>query len=73
MPRGKKKSTLETIQEQFDKIDSEMEKSENKIKGLQAQKKELLEQKKKLEMEELLSKIQASGKSVDEILKAIEK
>ena len=71
MPRGKKRSALESIQEQLVKIDSEIEKYQNKIKELQAKKEELAQQKKKQELDELLTKIQASGKTVDEVLNAI--
>lgn len=72
MPRGKKKSALESLQEQLAKIDSEIDKHQDKIKELQGKKKDLLDLKKKQELESLLQKIQASGKSVDEVLKAIE-
>lgn len=72
MPRGKKKTALESLQDQLAKIDSEIEKQQDKLKELQGRKKELLDQKKQQELDALLQKIQASGKSMDEVLKAIE-
>lgn len=71
MPRGKKKTALESLQEQLTRIDSDIEKHQDKIKELQGKKKDLLDLKKKQELESLLQKIQASGKSVDEVLQAI--
>lgn len=72
MPRGKRKTALESIREQLAKIDTDIERHQDKIKELQKKKKELLDLKKKQEVESLLSKIEASGKSVDEVLQAIE-
>lgn len=71
MPRGKRKPALQRIDEQMSKVDSALEIHKTKISELQAQKKELLSQKKKYQMENLYSKIQDSGKSVDEILKFV--
>lgn len=71
MPRGKRKPALQRIDEQMSKVDSALEVHKAKISELQAQKKELLSQKKKYQMENLYSKIQDSGKSVDEVLKLV--
>lgn len=72
MPRGKRKTALESIAEQLAAIDKQIQAEQEKIKGLESQKKQLLEQKKKQEIEALYSKIQASGKTVDEIFEAIQ-
>lgn len=71
MPRGKKKSRLEVIQDQITKIDTDIQKQHDKLNELQDRKKELLEQKKQQELDTLLQKIKESGKTVDEVLKAI--
>jgi septation ring formation regulator EzrA len=68
MPRGKKKTALQTIEEQIQKIDADIAKYQGKIKDLQIKKNSLLDTKKKAEMESLYLKIQASGKSIGEII-----
>lgn len=73
MPRGKRKTSLQKVEEQLANIDSEIKIHKNKISELQTQEKSLREQKKKLQLEELYNTIQSSGKSVDEILKLVNK
>lgn len=68
MPRGVKKTAQETYSEQLEKIDAQIKTHKDKISQLESRKKELTEQKKKDEIEMLYQKIQASGKSVGEIL-----
>lgn len=69
MPRGKKKTALESFNEQIEKIDAQILTHQDKLNELKAQKKDLQEQKKKSEVEMLYQKIQESGKSIDEVLK----
>lgn len=73
MARGKRKTALESIAEQLEQIDTQIQAEREKLKGLETKKKELLEQKKKQELDALYEKIQASGKSVEEIFEAIQK
>lgn len=73
MPRGKKKSALQTIEEQIQKNDADIAKYQGKIKELEAQKKALLDSKKKQEVDSLYMKIQESGKSIDDVIKLLAK
>lgn len=68
MPRGKKKSAIQTIEEQIRKIDADVLKYQGKIKDLEAKKNMLLDAKKKQEIDELYTKIQQSGKSVEDVV-----
>lgn len=72
MARGKRKTALQTIEEQIVKIDRQIGNYQDKIGALQSKKKDLLELEKQQELEILRDKIQASGKTVDEVLKAID-
>lgn len=73
MPRGKRKTALESITEQLAQIDAQIHAEQEKIKDLEAKKKEFLDLKKKQELDDLFEKIQASGKTVEEIFEAIQK
>ena len=73
MPRGKRKTALESITAQLAEIDTQIQAQEEKLKGLEATKKELLDQKKEQEIDDLYAKIKASGKSVEEIFSVLEK
>lgn len=64
MARGKKGYTLE---EQLERITSEIESCETKLKELQKQKKELEEQIKMNRLAELDELISTSGKSFEEV------
>lgn len=68
MPRGKKKSALQTIEEQIQKIDADITKYQRKIDDLEARKKDLLDAKKRQEIDSLYIKIQQSGKSIDDVM-----
>lgn len=68
MPRGKKKSALQTIEEQIQKIDADITKYRRKIDDLEARKKDLLDAKKRQEIDSLYIKIQQSGKSIDDVM-----
>jgi phage shock protein A len=68
VPRGKKKSAIQTIEEQIRKIDADVLKYQGKIKDLEAKKNMLLDAKKKQEIDELYTKIQQSGKSVEDVV-----
>ena len=72
MPRGKRKSLEESINEQVEKIEVQIQTHQDKIDVLKAKKKDLLEQKKKSEVEVIYQKIQESGKSIDEVLAMFE-
>lgn len=71
MPRGKKKTVQESFQERIEKIDTQILAHQDKISELQALKKDLIEQKKKSEVEMLYQRIQESGKSIDEVMSLI--
>ena len=73
MPRGKKKSALQTTEEQIQKIDASIEKYQDKVKELETKRKILLDSRKRQEIESLYNKIQASGKSIEDILKVLDK
>lgn len=73
MPRGKKKSALQTIEEQIQKADADIDKYQAKIKDLETKKKILLDSRRRQEIESLYDKVQASGKSIDDILKTLDK
>lgn len=68
MPRGKKKTAIQSIEEQIGKIDADIAKYQEKIKALQVKKNGLLDAKKKQEIDSLYIKIQASGKSLDDVI-----
>ncbi len=68
MPRGKKKTAIQTIEEQIRKLDGDIAKYQEKIKELQMKKNALLDARKKQEIDSLYVKIQASGKSIDEVI-----
>lgn len=72
MPRGKKKSALQTTEEQIQKIDASIEKYQDKVKELETKRKILLDSRKRQEIESLYEKIQASGKSIEDILKVLD-
>lgn len=72
MPRGKKKTVQGTFSERLEKIEAQIKNHQDKISELQTQEKDLLEQKKKSEVELIYQKIQESGKSIDEVLKMFE-
>lgn len=57
---------------QIERIETQIKTHKDKIHALEAQKKELLEQKRKSEIEILYQKIQESGKSVGEMLTIME-
>lgn len=71
MPRGKRKTQTELIEDQLIKIDVELEANQAKIKELEDKKQELLDLKKKQTLDDLYSKIQASGKTIEEVLQSM--
>ena len=71
MPRGRKKVTPETLEQQISSLDAEIESYQQKIREAKDKRKELVEQKKKQDLEMLYSTIQNSGKSVDEVLQLL--
>ena len=72
MPRGKRKTQIELIEDQLAKVDAEREAFQAKIKELEDKKQELLELKKKQALDDLYSKIQASGKTIEEVLQSLD-
>lgn len=73
MPRGKKKTAIQTIEEQIQKTDADILKYQEKIKELEAKKSSLTDAKKKQQISSLYSKIQESGKSIDDVIGFLEK
>lgn len=71
-PRGKRKTVQESFAEQLKKIDAQISTHQDKLNELRTQKKNLLKQKKKSEVELIYQKIQKSGKPTDEVLKMFE-
>jgi len=72
LPRGKKKTVQEIFTERIEKIDAQIQSHQDKIRELQTLRKDLLEQKKKAEVEMIYRKIQESGKSIEEVLRMFE-
>lgn len=72
MPRGKKKTAIQTIEEQIQKTDADILKYQEKIKELEAKKNSLTDAKKKQQINSLYSKIQESGKSIDDVIGFLE-
>jgi phage shock protein A len=72
MPRGKKKTAIQTIEEQIQKADADMAKYREKIKELEAKKNSLTDAKKKQEIDSLYARIQGSGKSIDDVISFLE-
>lgn len=63
---GRKSKTL-TVSEQLEKIEISISEKEKELKELKAEKKRLLEEKKKEDMEELYLAVKNSGKTIEEI------
>ncbi len=72
MPRGRKKETPENLEQQISGLDAEIEAYQQKIQEAKRKKKELIEQKKKQDMEKLFSMIQESGKTVEEVIQSFQ-
>lgn len=73
MPRGKKKTAIQTIEEQIQKTDADIMKYQEKIKELETKKNSLTDAKKKQQINSLYSKIQESGKTIDDVIGFLEK
>ena len=71
MPRGRKKETPETLEEQINGLDAEIESYQQKIREAKDKKKELVKQKKNQDLEILYSAVQSSGRSMEEILQLL--
>ena len=72
MPRGKKKTAIQTIEEQIQKADADMAKYREKIKELETKKNSLTDAKKKQEIDSLYARIQGSGKSIEDVISFLE-
>lgn len=70
MARGRKKAL--TLDEQLEKVISDIAETENKLKELKDTKKELEEQVKRNRVEELDDLISSSGLSLDEVKELLE-
>ena len=68
MPRGKKKSALQTIEEQIQKIDADVLKYQGKIKELEAKIIMLLDAKKRQEIDAIYAKIYQIGNSINDVI-----
>ena len=71
MARGRKKAL--TLDEQLKEVISELEATEEKLKGLKKQKEELEGQIKMKQLEELNDFISSRGLSIDEVKEILEK
>lgn len=71
MARGRKKAL--TLDEQLEKVISELEETEGKLKELKNQKNTLEEQIKMKQIEELNDFISSRGLSIDEVKELLEK
>lgn len=63
---GRKSKTL-TVSEQLEKIEISISEKEKELKELKVEKKRLLDEKKKEDMEELYLAVKNSGKTIEEI------
>lgn len=72
MPRGKKKDTR-TLQEKLSDLTAEITKQEAALKDLKQQKKDLENAIEDEKREEVFRKIEASGKTIDDILALLNK
>lgn len=72
MPRGKKKTPLQTIEEQIQKADADIAKYQGKIRELETKKNSLMDAKKKQQIDSLYVKIQGSGKTIDDVMSFLE-
>lgn len=63
---GRKSKTL-TVSEQLEKIEISISEKEKELKELKVEKKRLLDEKKKEDMEELYVAVKNSGKTIEEI------
>lgn len=72
MPRGKKKDTR-TLQEKLSDLTAEIAKQEAALKDLKQQKKDLENAIEDEKREEVFRKIEASGKTIDDILALLNK
>lgn len=68
MARGKRNLT---ISEKIEQVEETIRVKEEELKNLKTERKDLLDQKKKEEMEELYQIIVESGKSMDEVRKLL--
>ena len=71
MARPKKTVDPKTLDQQINDVDAEIESYQQRIREAKDRKKDLTEQKKNQELEALYATIQASGKSVEEIMQLI--
>ena len=73
MPRGRKKVTPQTFDEKMDAVDAKIEDLKAQIKELRTEKKELEAEKEKAEISALYEAMKASGKTVEDVVKEIQK
>ena len=71
MPRGRRKIEVKTLEEQIIEIDSEIESYQQKIQEAKAKRKELTDKKKQKEIDALYAEIQASGKTIEDVISLI--
>ncbi|GEM_PF-3341832 len=71
MPRGKKKDASETLEQQIQSLQENIETYQRKIAKAKAKKRELEERKKKQDIEALYAALQSSGMSAAELLRML--
>lgn len=71
MPRGRKKTDAKTIDEQIVEIDTLIEDYQEKIQEAKNKRKELADKKRQWEISALYAEIQASGKTVEDVINFI--
>lgn len=71
MPRGRKKLTPESLEQQINSLDADIEGYQQKIREAKDKRKALVDQKKKQDLEALYTTIQSSGRSVEEVLRLL--
>lgn len=71
MPRGVRKAKALTLEEKLTVCNSRIEKLTRELKEAKAERSRLLKDKDKYDQEDILRAIRESGKSKEEILKAI--
>jgi (p)ppGpp synthase/HD superfamily hydrolase len=71
MPRGKKKDASETLEQQIQSLQENIETYQRKIAKAKAKKRELEERKKKRDIEALYAALQSSGMSAAELLRVL--
>lgn len=65
---ARKPKNIVPISDQIEQLDADIQKAENRLKELKTKRKELLAKKEEEEISELRAAIDASGKSVEQVI-----